>query len=231
MGSPEAVGNSLSTSDLCPAFVNRNGGTYATTWDSIYLPPITARLNALLNGNLTFTDSDVSGFLYLCGFKSQVTGQLSPWCGVFTDEELKAYEYRQDLRYYYGTGPGTGLAKTMMLPFLNNLVQLLAEGPGVTGRYANGSAYNLPDLIMAFANDGQITELSAAVGVFDDQTPLLGTGISANWLYIASHFVSMRGTVALERLNCNMAGSKPPSTTATSISATASPTSSAVADN
>jgi acid phosphatase len=230
-GSPEALGNSLSPSDLCPAFVDGNGGTYATTWDSIYLPPITARLNALLTGNLTFTDSDVSGFPYLCGFDSQITGQLSPWCGVFTDEELKAYEYRQDLRYYYGTGPGTGLAKTMMLPFLNNLVQLLAEGPGVTGRYANGSTYTLPDLIMAFANDGQITELSAAVGVFDDQTPLSGTGIPANWLYVASHFVSMRGTVALERLNCNMAGSKPPSTTATSISATASPTSSAVADN
>jgi acid phosphatase len=61
-GSPEALGDSLSPSDLCPAFVDGNGGTYATTWDSIYLPPITARLNALLTGNLTFTTSDVSNF-------------------------------------------------------------------------------------------------------------------------------------------------------------------------
>lgn len=30
----------------------------------------------------------------------------------FTDEEPKEYEYRQDLRYYYGTGPRTGLAST-----------------------------------------------------------------------------------------------------------------------
>lgn len=201
-GSPEALGNSLSPSDLCLAFVDGNGGTYATTWDSIYLPPITARLNALLNGNLTFTNSDVSSFPYLCGFKSQITGQLSPWCGVFTDEELKQYEYRQDLRYYYGTGPGTGLAKTMMLPFLTNLMDLFAQGPGITGKYANGSTYTLPDLIMTFANDGQITELSAATGVFDDQTPLLGTEIPSDWYYIASHFVYMRGTVTFERLNC-----------------------------
>jgi acid phosphatase len=110
--SPEALRGSLSPSDLCPAFVDGNGGTYATTWDSIYLPPITARLNALLTGNLTFTDSDVSGFPCLCGFKSQITRDLSPRCGVFTDEEPKEYEYRQDLRYYYGTGPGRGLAST-----------------------------------------------------------------------------------------------------------------------
>ena len=58
-GSPEALGDSLSPSDLCPAFVDGNGGTYAIMWDSIYLPPITARLNALLTGSLTFTDSDI----------------------------------------------------------------------------------------------------------------------------------------------------------------------------
>ncbi len=80
-----------------------------------------------------------------------------------------------------------------MLPFLNNLVGLLANGPGVTGTYANGSTYTLPNLIMALANDGQLTELSAAAGVFDDQTSLSGTGRLADWVYIASHFVSMRG--------------------------------------
>jgi len=121
-GPPEALGDSLSPSDFCPAFVDGNGGTYATKWDSIYLPPITARLNALLTGTLTLTDLDVSNFPYLCSFESQITGYLSPWCGVFTDEELTNHEYRQDLRFYYGTGPGTELASTMMLPFLNNLV-------------------------------------------------------------------------------------------------------------
>jgi hypothetical protein len=53
---------------------------------------------------------------------------------------------------------------------------------------------------MAFVNDGQLAEFSAAVGVFDDQTPPSGSGMPADWLYIASHFVSMRGIVALERL-------------------------------
>ncbi len=218
--SPEALGNSLSPSDLCPAFSDLNGGTYATTWDSIYLPPITARLNALLRGNLTLTDADVSSAPYLCGFESQITGKLSPWCGVFTDEELKNYEYRQDLRYYYGTGPGTILQKTMMLPFLNNLVGLLLQGPGITGKTVNGSTYDLPNLIISFANDGQLTELSAATGVFDDQKPLSGSSrpADADWKYIASHFVSMRGTVAFERLRCSGSDAPSPSSSVSSSS-------------
>jgi acid phosphatase len=200
-GSPLALGDSLSPSDLCPAFVDGNGGTYATSWDDIYLPPITARLNKLLDGDLIFEDSDVSIFPYLCGFESQITGYLSPWCGVFTDDELKSYEYRQDLRYYYGMGPGTDLPSTMMLPFLNSTLGLLAKGPGVTAIAANGSTFELPHVIVAFANDGQMAELVSATGVYDESPVLSGTKRTKS-NYISSHFVSMRGTVGLERLTC-----------------------------
>lgn len=131
-GSSAATGNSLSPSDSCPLFSDDSGGDNATTFASVYLPPITARINAMLSGNLTFADSDVSLFPYLCGFESQIVGKLSPWCGVFTDEELLSYEYAQDLRYYYGLGPGTVLEQQAMVPFLNSLVGILAEGPGVT---------------------------------------------------------------------------------------------------
>jgi hypothetical protein len=172
-------------------------------WNDLYLPPILARLEALIDGNLTFTTTDVSIMPYLCGFESQITGTLSPWCSVFTDAELKQYEYAQDLRYYYGTGPGVDLASKMMLPYLNSLVGILSEGPGVNGTFANGTTYTLPNIITAFMNDGQITELGAATGIWDDTISLgNGTSIPDDYTYIASHFVTMRGTVAFERLNC-----------------------------
>lgn len=204
-GSVDAVGDSLAPSDSCPLFDDDSGGDYATTFDDIYLPPIVDRLNALLKGNLTLDADDVSLFPYLCGFESQIVGKLSPFCGVFTDAELEQYEYRQDLRYYYGVGPGTELEQLMMVPFLNSLVGILAEGPGVTGVLANGSTFTLPKLIMNFLNDGQITELVAALGIFDDQVPLPADEVLANRAYISSHFVSMRGTVTFERLNCIVA--------------------------
>ncbi|KAL3425642.1 histidine acid phosphatase [Phlyctema vagabunda] len=201
-GSPDAFFDSLAPSDLCPAFSDEQGGNYTTTWDSIYLPPITARLNALLTGDLNLTTSDVSIFPYLCGFESQITGVLSPFCGVFTDDELERYEYRQTLRYYYGTGPGTGLPSAVMLPFLNSLVDILSRGPGISGTTFNGTTFELPRIITAFLNDGQLTELGAGTGVWDDQKSLPATYIPSDRKYKASNFVTMRGTVALERMVC-----------------------------
>ncbi len=156
----------------------------------------------MITGDLTFTTSDVSLFPYLCGFESQITGTLSPWCSTFTDAELEQYEYAQDLRYYFGIGPGVGLASKMMLPFVNRFVGILNQGPGVNGTFANGTEFTLPNILTAFINDGQITELGAATGVWDNTIPLSGTEIPAGYAYLASRFVSMRGTVAFERLNC-----------------------------
>jgi hypothetical protein len=156
----------------------------------------------MITGNLNFTTADVSIMPYLCGFESQITGTLSPWCGVFSDAELKQYEYSQDLRYYYGMGPGTDLPSKMMLPYLNALVGMLAQGPGITGTFANGTSFTLPKILTSFMNDGQITELGAATGIWDNTTVLSGTEIPEGYDYISSHFVSMRGTVAFERLNC-----------------------------
>jgi hypothetical protein len=197
-----ATGNSLSPSDTCPNFVDTSGSTQQAIWQSIYVPPIQKRLQALISGNLTLTTSDITQIPYLCGFESQITGRLSPWCSVFTDDELNSYDVDNSIRYYYGVGPGTDLPSKMMTPFLSTLVGLLAEGNNATGAYANGTAYTLPRLIMSFMNDGQINELITAAGVFDDEPALNYTVRNDNRKYMASHFTTMRGTIAFEKLNC-----------------------------
>ncbi|KAK4240511.1 histidine acid phosphatase [Achaetomium macrosporum] len=197
-----AVGDSLSPSDMCPNFVDTQGATQQASWAAVFVPPIKKRLQTMIRGNLTLTDNDILQIPYLCGFESQITGRLSPWCGVFTDDELKSYEYYNDLRYYYGVGPGTDLPSTMMTPFVNSLVGLLTQGPNVTGTFANGTTFALPKLLMAFMNDGQIAEIANAIGVFDDQAPLDPSVRDDGRLYMASRFVTMRGTITFERLNC-----------------------------
>ncbi|KAH6652199.1 histidine acid phosphatase [Truncatella angustata] len=205
-GFSQAIGDSLAPSDMCPNFADASGGTNKTTWDNLYIPPIQERLQTLIRGNLTLTASDIDQIPYLCGFESHITGKLSPWCDVFTDEELKQYEYSNDLRYYYGIGPGTDLPKKMMTPFLNALVSLFVQGPTITGTQTDGSSFQLPKLIMSFLNDGQLTELVTASGVFDEQEPLSATEKDDDRLWIGSHYVSMRGTIAFERLNCIVSG-------------------------
>ncbi|KKY23667.1 putative acid phosphatase [Diplodia seriata] len=101
---PRSLANSLATSNLCPAYTDNGGGPDKDAWDATYLPPATARINALLKGDLVFAPSDVGIFAYLCGFETQIAETRSPWCGVLTEEEVLAYEYAQDLRRWAALG-------------------------------------------------------------------------------------------------------------------------------
>ncbi|KAK6211346.1 histidine acid phosphatase [Colletotrichum tabaci] len=207
-GFPGGIGDSLAPSDMCPAFKDTEGGDSVTKWNNVYIPPIQARLQALIKGNLTLTQNDVSQIPYLCGYESQITGRLSPWCDIFSDDEFLQYEYFQDLRYYYGVGPGTDIPKTMMTPYLNALMGIFDKGPSVTGKREDGSSFNLPKLIMSFLNDGQLNQLVAASGVFDEQQPLSSTEKDDDRLFVSSRYTTMRGTIAFERLNCVVTGNE-----------------------
>lgn len=61
-----------------------------TTWGNKYLPPITKRLNRLAPA-LRFTDADTHGALYACAYDYAAL-RASPWCGVFTDQEIASFE-------------------------------------------------------------------------------------------------------------------------------------------
>jgi hypothetical protein len=145
----------------------------------------------------------------LCGYESQITGRLSPWCGVFTEGELRNYAYSQKLSYYYSVGPGSdGPASKLFLPFLESLTTLLSKDPGQTGTGADDGSFTVPNLIMAFLNDNQIAEMTDAIGIFDHEEALSDTHVVANRLYNVAHFISMRGTVAFEVLNCGVGSAK-----------------------
>lgn len=128
---------------------------------------------------------------------------------MFTEDELRNYAYSQDLSYYYSVGPGSdGPARKLFLPFLESLTTLLSKGPGQTGTDANGGTFTVPNLIMAFLNDNQIAEMTAAMGIFDREEPLSDDHVPAHRLYNVAHFITMRGTVAFEVLNCECGSNK-----------------------
>ncbi|OKO92772.1 Constitutive acid phosphatase [Penicillium subrubescens] len=209
-GSVNAIGNSLGPSDSCPKFgATSSGGNNVTDFDATWAPKALKRINNLVSGNLTFTQSDILFFPYMCGYESQITGRLSDWCSVFTEDELRNYAYSQDLSYYYSVGPGSdGPASKLFLPFLESLLTLLSKGPGQTGTTVNGGKFNIPSLIMAFLNDNQIAEMTSAMGIFDNEDPLSTTHVKSNRLYNVGRFITMRGTVAFETLNCQVGSGK-----------------------
>ena len=197
--SEQALGNSLAPSDLCPNYVDSSGTDHTAIWDSISLPPVVKRISKYItSGSLNITTADISTMIYLCGFETSITGVPSPFCSLFNSTEIQDYEYHQDLRYYYGNGPGSTTGKYMMYPFLRSIVGLLNP------KYSNATnaATPTPPLILGFLNDGQLSQLVASLGIFDEHPSLPSTFAPLNRSYIASHFVSMRGTVSFERFNC-----------------------------
>lgn len=203
---PAAWMNSLAPSDLCKAYKDDEGGPYKEEWETIYVPPIQTRLNAMIKGNFNLTAGDISQIPYLCGFETQITQKRSPFCDIFTEEEILQYEYAQDLRYWYGAGLGTDIEKYQMLPVIDMLVERFMNGPNVVYQLAN-STFNAPKIMTSFSNDGQLTQLMAAVGIFDDQAPLSGTTMDPERKFKASILTPMRGTIAFERITCK---SSPP---------------------
>lgn len=220
---PRSWMNSLAPSDICPAYKDDGGSPYTDEWASVYLPPIGSRLNAAIEGgNFNFTQTDVSIIPYLCGFETQITGQRSPFCDIFTEDEILQYEYAQDLRYWYGTGLGTDVEKNQMLPILDMLVRRFIDGPDVLYRTGTNSTFNAPNIMASFSNDGQINQLVAATGVFDNEPQLPGNMMLPNRKFRASRLTPMRGTVAFERLVCDdddvLPSSSPSSTVASASS-------------
>lgn len=155
---PLSLSNSLAPSDLCPMY-HDNSDPWATQWDAIYLPPILERVQKLIKGDLKLQQSEIALGMYLCGFESQITGKKSEWCGVWREQEVRGYEYRQDLRYWYGNGSGAGVSGSMMVEYLGDMVAWLDNGED-------------EGLKVAFTHDGQINQLASALGVFDGHAAL-----------------------------------------------------------
>lgn len=55
--------------------------------------------------------------------KAWTVTKLSPWCAVFSKEELRILEYREDLDYYYKAGYGREINARLGCPLLHDMMQ------------------------------------------------------------------------------------------------------------
>lgn len=141
------------------------------------------------------------------------------------------YEYRQDLRYWYGTGPGALNNASVMLPVIQGVVDILLSGPETPVKTESGEMEVLGPLAVAFTHDNQINQMVSSLGIFDAQPALAADSMNETrvsihippqkcgvrkdlridadddcapkQIYVSSRNNPMRGTVTMERLNCD----------------------------
>lgn len=90
---PGAQSNDTLDDNACPLAPDLS--SYSTTWLAKFAANAIARLNAQAPGAHLHA-SDALNLMQLCGFETEYLGKMSPFCGLFTQDEFAAFEVRAD---------------------------------------------------------------------------------------------------------------------------------------
>ncbi|KAJ4416945.1 hypothetical protein N0V85_002062 [Neurospora sp. IMI 360204] len=149
--SESPTANNTMHHSLCRAFEDSTTGDSAqATFIAANFPPITARLNAQGFKGVTLSDTDVLALMDLCPFdtvayppsslsQESSTRKLSPFCSLFSAQDLTVYDYLQSLGKWYGFGPGNFLGATQGVGYVNELLARLTRSPVVDNTTTNST--------------------------------------------------------------------------------------------
>ena len=214
--SEEAGQNNTLNHGLCTAFEDVHlGNGPQRQWVDIFTPSITARLNQNMPG-ANLTTLDTISLMDLCPFLTVAspTGQLSPFCSLFTEEEWSSYNYFQSLGKYYGYGWGNPLGATQGVGFTNELIARLTGSPVSDHTNTNHSLDDSADtfpvggktvLYADFTHDNDLTGIFSAMGLYNETEPLLNQtlqDIKETKGYSAAWTVPFASRAYFEKMNC-----------------------------
>lgn len=112
---------------LAPNFACPNAGKpgmepglqWAGDWADDYLRGAVQRLQSHTPG-VTLTGKLLNGMQQLCSYDTVAFGR-SNFCGLFTEQEWRDYEYYWDLEFYGSYGDGSPIGKAQGLGWVNEV--------------------------------------------------------------------------------------------------------------
>ncbi|XP_041976467.1 multiple inositol polyphosphate phosphatase 1-like [Aricia agestis] len=131
------------------------------------------------------SDANVSALYDLCRYTW--TNKASPWCALFTTEDLQVLEYIEDLKLYYTNGYGLkSNEKVGRIPLadLYNAFMQAKEGKDVT-------------------NDATIDQIFTALGLFKDASPLTAAARSRDRKWRTSYISVFSANLVAVLNRCN----------------------------
>lgn len=152
----------------------------------------------------------------LCPFNTVAspTGDISPFCDLFTASEWQQYDYYQTLGKYYGYGAGNPLGPTQGVGFVNELIARMTNTPVQDHTSVNQTldtkfatfptGYNYP-LFADFSHDNDLTSIYAALNLYSSFPPLSNTTITPARQadgYSAAWTVPFAARMYVEKMKC-----------------------------
>ncbi|KXJ85709.1 histidine acid phosphatase [Microdochium bolleyi] len=201
----ESGADSLTPYKSCPAYSSSAGSEQASELQEKFATPILERFNDLTNNEFNFTVNDVFGMMQLCGYETVIRGR-SPFCDLdlFTPDEWLAWEYSEDVRYFYNTGYGLPAAGSIGLPWVNATAGLLMADAADEDLYVSFTHREMPPMVIVALGLFNNSAYSSGAGNINDTMPL--DRISYRRAWRTSHIMPFLGNIAIERFNCSSDG-------------------------
>ncbi|KAI0404421.1 histidine phosphatase superfamily [Xylaria palmicola] len=211
----EGFNNTLSPM-TCTAFREGpdTGGAAQAIWVDTFAPGIAERVNRNLAG-ANLSNSDIIHLMDLCPFETvaNTDGHLSPFCGLFNEDDWHGFDYYQSLGKWYGYANGSPMGPTQGVGFVNELIARLTGQPVVdetsTNATLDGSRESFPldsVLYADFSHDNDMSGVFGALGLYNATAPLSNTTKASpreSGGYAASWTVPFAARMYVEKLRCS----------------------------
>ncbi|CAH2980125.1 unnamed protein product [Chilo suppressalis] len=121
-----------------------------------------------LGFNYDVEPTTIRNMYQMCRYnKAWEVAQVSPWCSVFTREDLRRLEYAEDLETYYKYGPGTDLNKKVGCAHIKDMIDFFKN-------HTQNEMPLQPRTVIQFVELASILLTVNAMGARNDAAPLTG---------------------------------------------------------
>ncbi|XP_046751136.1 multiple inositol polyphosphate phosphatase 1-like [Diprion similis] len=154
---------------------------------------------------LAYKNIQLPGWLYrmwtMCGYDMALNvGKLSPWCAVFTAEEMRVFEYKDALVDYYKRGNAHEYNVRLGCPPLRDMVDSFRKIEGEDGGYSVE-----PKGVFNVGRSRSYHLFMAALGIVNDSSPLLASDfkLRKKYLWNTTEIGSFGANIAAVFYKCN----------------------------
>ncbi|KAF2860794.1 putative histidine acid phosphatase [Piedraia hortae CBS 480.64] len=198
----KAGADSLTPYKSCPAYSSSAGSKESQKYVDVYTKPIIARLRAQAPG-MNWTSSDIVAMFEWCGYETVMRGS-SAFCSsdLFTPDEWLAFEYAQDIQYFYNSGYGSNVAGYIGYPWVEATISTLLDPP----------KNDEQDIYVSFTHRELPPAVLVAMGLFNNTEFTPGASINATMpfdrinygrAWKSSYILPFLTNIAIEKMACS----------------------------
>ncbi|CAD6565967.1 MAG: hypothetical protein CYPHOPRED_000117 [Cyphobasidiales sp. Tagirdzhanova-0007] len=179
-------------------------------WACVFAAPVIQRLQHMIT-NVELETKDIIVLFELCAFESVALERMSRFCKLFRIEEVRHYEYYQDLEKYYNRGYGNPLGPTQGVGYVNELLSRLTGQAVRDTTQTNTTLDSDPEtfpldkgIYADFTHDNTIAAIVSAIGLFRESSGHLPSEqYASNRSWHFGHIAPFSGRIVFERLRCD----------------------------